>query len=67
MIKSKPDLFICYQVDGKDAKLGPFFTATPDGCSVGGWMSYKVQTENLEFTRVTVSWHHSLRAMTKKE
>lgn len=67
MIKKKPALYVSYRENGKETRLGPFFTACPDGYLAGEWITYKVQTEKLNFTRITVPWHHTLMGMVEKE
>ena len=67
MVQNEPALFICYCEEGDSKKLGPFYTAVPDGCSVGEWQAYIVQTINLKFERITVPWNHSLRGIVKRE
>lgn len=62
IVKNVPTLYIGYRdVKANEfVKLGPFFTASPDGYLAGEWITYKVQTESLNFTRVTVPWHHTI-------
>ena len=63
MTIGKPHLFIEYSENEKRIKLGPYYTARPDGMDIGKWMAYEVQDGSFQFRRVTVPWYHTVKAI----
>lgn len=59
---NQPRIYISYMEDGNHVMRGPFHTVSPDGFDITGqkWQAYQVQTEALEFLRITVPWYHSI-------
>lgn len=58
---NKASLYICWMQDGEWIKKGPYHTITPQGCGLvtgENWITYEVQTENLEFQRLTVPYYY---------
>ena len=56
----KPMLYISFFDNGKNVKIGPFYTASPDGKN-----AYQVQRRPGVFERITIpTQYHTLEAMT---
>lgn len=62
LIYDRPRLYICYFENLEPVWRGPYWTLSPDGVCPGQWFCYEVQTEQLQFERITVPWIHSIHA-----
>lgn len=53
-------MYITFMENGEHRYLGPYITITPDGARPLRFATYKVQTENGTFSRVSVPYYHMI-------
>lgn len=58
--KEETKMYITFMENGEHRYLGPYITITPDGARPLRSATYKVQTENGTFSRVSVPYYHMI-------